>query len=101
MSERIYVSYVRGHEIVSADGSDDWWYADTEVLVSESDVDSMPCAKCGEGPTEAGQDACISGLPGVINACCGHGIDPPYLQFERDGPIFRSVVEFLSHQRDD
>lgn len=33
------------------------------------------CGKpCGDGP-----DPCLDELPGVISACCGHGITPPYL----------------------
>jgi hypothetical protein len=44
---------------------------------------NFPCKKCGaEKPTEAGHDPCIANLPGVRNACCGHGDDSmSYVQF--------------------
>ncbi len=36
------------------------------------------CCKDNQGE----HDACISGLPGVDNACCGHGIkEQSYVQF--------------------
>ncbi len=40
------------------------------------------CAACGQLPTPEGHDACLGTLPGVWNACCGHG-DPSeaYVQF--------------------
>ena len=33
-----------------------------------------PCGRCGEFLTnKEGHDACLGTLPGVMNACCGHG----------------------------
>jgi hypothetical protein len=32
-----------------------------------------PCPKCGQVRLENGHDPCIAELPGVLNACCGHG----------------------------
>jgi hypothetical protein len=34
-------------------------------------------AKLGKGRGWV-QDPCIRNLPGVVNACCGHGFMPPY-----------------------
>jgi hypothetical protein len=31
------------------------------------------CDRCGLPPTKKGHDPCLADLPGVINACCGHG----------------------------
>jgi hypothetical protein len=33
------------------------------------------CERCGlpVGPPHEGDDPCLSDLPGVVNACCGHG----------------------------
>lgn len=43
------------------------------------------CTKCGEEPNERGHAACIKNLPGVKNACCGHGYPSyAYIQF-KDG----------------
>lgn len=42
------------------------------------------CPRCGR--TRASDDPCISRLPGVVNACCGHG-DPlviPYVTLAGD-----------------
>ena len=41
-----------------------------------------PCAKCGEYPNERGDDHCIANLGNVINACCGHGRNKGYIQFD-------------------
>lgn len=45
------------------------------------------CPHCGQA--RMGHDPCISNLPGVVNACCGHG-DPliiPYLTLEGDPSV--------------
>lgn len=35
-----------------------------------------PCVRCLEHPTKEGHDACLgTTLPGLMNACCGHGED--------------------------
>jgi len=64
----------------------EWVYDDTGEVVDGS---NRPCRHCGRPTTEKGHDACIVDLPGVKNACCGHGykVDPtsasprPYVQF--------------------
>ena len=35
---------------------------------------NRPCGKCQEYITKEGHDACLGTLPGVMNACCGHGV---------------------------
>lgn len=47
-----------------------------------------PCPKCGMLPTKEGHDDCIKNLPGIIYACCGHGIEEGYLYFE-NGIVIR------------
>lgn len=70
----------RGHRIVEI-RKGRWVYADTIVLVSKNP--DRPCGKCGRANTPAGHDACIADLPGVANACCGHGRhSDAYVQFE-------------------
>lgn len=51
---------------------------------------STACAQCGENPTKEGHDACLQNLPGVKNACCGHGVHQGYIHFE-DGRIIRGI----------
>jgi hypothetical protein len=57
-------------------------------------VFSKRCPKCGLGITPEGHDPCIANLPGVTNACCGHGQGQGYIQFS-DGRAIRGdfVVE--------
>ena len=57
-----------------------WRYCDTRQLVEDSPP--RPCPKCKKLPTAEGHDPCIADLPGVANACCGHGVDKPHVQFE-------------------
>lgn len=42
------------------------------------------CKNCDYEPNKNGHDACIGFLEGVRNACCGHGINEPYVQFDHD-----------------
>ncbi|MGD9157674.1 MAG: hypothetical protein PVG39_04655 [Desulfobacteraceae bacterium] len=44
--------------------------------------DLRPCPKCGMKRTKEGHDPCLGTLPGVIGACCGHGIEEGYIAFE-------------------
>lgn len=43
-------------------------------MIRTCDYCGLPC---GDGP-----DPCLGELPGVISACCGHGVTPPYLWTE-------------------
>jgi hypothetical protein len=55
-----------------------------------------PCVKCGKLPTKEGHDACLGNLPGVIDACCGHGVKEAYINFENGVTIRGSLVtEFV------
>ena len=60
--------YHRGHGAYH-DGTDPIRYVDTKEPVSIE----RECVRCGEMPTKEGHDACLSNLPGVLAACCGHG----------------------------
>jgi hypothetical protein len=55
-----------------------WVYLDTRQLAKTPN----PCPKCGELPTKKGHDHCLANLPGVKNACCGHGVEEGYIQFK-------------------
>lgn len=45
------------------------------------------CKNCHMMRTPEGHDPCIANLPGVLYACCGHGITNGYIKFE-DGRCF-------------
>lgn len=75
----ISMTKYRGHEIDSSDGQH-WIYSDTQQPVS--DCKDRPCGHCGLSNTAEGHDGCLGTLPGVMNACCGHGsIDNVYVQY--------------------
>jgi hypothetical protein len=50
------------------------------------------CAKCGHPRTVVGDDPCLDDLPGVVFACCGHGVVPGYVMFE-NGVTIRGTFE--------
>ena len=58
----------RGHSV--SEGLP-WVYSDTGSSVTD-DID-RPCGSCGLANTPEGYDGCLGFLPGVENACCGHG----------------------------
>jgi hypothetical protein len=58
----------------------------------DSSKHQMPCPKCGKLPTKEGHDACLGTLPGVIDACCGHGVREAYIIFENGVTIRGSSV---------
>lgn len=59
---------LRGHPI-HYDGAV-WRYVDTD----EPTVGNRrSCGHCGLPDTPEGHDGCLGTLPGVTNACCGHG----------------------------
>ena len=63
--------YYRGHTIRYV--GDAWRYAMTGLAVVD---DPEPaCGHCGKASTPEGHDGCLGTLPGVVNACCGHGTD--------------------------
>lgn len=41
------------------------------------------CGHCGLSRATEGHDGCVGTLPGVMNACCGHGeVGMAYVQYE-------------------
>ena len=60
-----------GHSITWNGTTGTWHYDDTGENIKE--VPWRKCPRCNLPPTEDGHDACIANLPGVKNACCGHG----------------------------
>ena len=82
----------RGHPIVERDGN--WVYVDDGSPVATTEGGIRPCGRCGQpGPSgRADLDPCLSVLPGVDNACCGHGNrSESYIQFT-NGVIVQGFV---------
>lgn len=69
----------RGH-VIAKNERGRWVYKEDGLLVS-ADIDRA-CGHCGKPNTPEGHDACLGALPGVINACCGHGSpNEAYVQY--------------------
>jgi len=66
-------SYLRG-DLIEKNEKGEFIYSDTKEPVIGNYQD-RPCGKCGEYRTKEGHDPCLGELPGLMNACCGHGID--------------------------
>jgi len=62
--------------------NEEWVFSDTKEPTADTWKD-RPCGKCKKFPTKEGHDACLGTLPGVANACCGHGdVNESYVMFE-------------------
>lgn len=64
---------MRGHPVI-CDGVR-WVYADGSTA-----PDDRPCALCDRPPTHEGYDACLGHIEGATSACCGHGVEEPYIR---------------------
>ena len=72
-------SKLRGHNIELNNGQ--CVYSDTKEP-TVGNFQNRECGRCGKPFTEEGHDACLGILPGVMNACCGHGDErDAYVQF--------------------
>lgn len=82
-------SFSRGYPIIFKDNA--WVYEDTGKR-SGFDYEVRPCKKCGkvfEGSNIGDADPCLGFLPGVDNACCGHGVrSESYIRFT-NGVVIR------------
>lgn len=65
----------RGHPTIWTDGM--WVFQDTGEPIPGYGGRVRPCVVCGqvEWSGDGAVDRCLGVLPGVSNACCGHG-DP-------------------------
>lgn len=86
-----------GHDFIVGERGK-YFYVDTgeEIPDKNGNVYGYPstrlCPKCKNSPTKEGHDPCISNLPGVKGACCGHGVGEGYMRFT-DDRIVRGVFK--------
>lgn len=85
-------SYYNGNKVYWDNRSKEWYYEDGQI----ADM-FRKCPKCGKLPTKDGYDACLGYLPGVKNACCGHGVEEGYIQFKND-TIIRFILKGIKHK---
>lgn len=92
--------HLRGHLIRWSDELEEWVYAD-DGMPTALGWQKRPCGHCGRSNTPEGHDGCLGTIEGVMNACCGHGIDSAaYVQFAADPTITVQgdfAVEFFEH----
>lgn len=86
--------HFRGNPIVWTDNR--WVYADNGEEIPSNGGKIRPCAKCGALFTlgEGEVDPCLGILPGVDNACCGHGIrSEAYVRFTNGVVLKKFIIE--------
>lgn len=69
----------KGYPITYNEEKKQWIYLDTKEPIEGN---PRVCKRCGKSPTPEGHDSCLGTLPGVLNACCGHGYEDGYIMFE-------------------
>jgi len=74
-------SKYRGHEIEFNEELEIWVYSLDKTPVPDDHLERA-CGNCKQQRTIEGHDACLGTLPGLMNACCGHGNPKEaYVQF--------------------
>ncbi len=85
------VNKYRGHKIEEKNKG--WVFSGTRKLVRT--MKNIKCGYCNQSLTKDGHDNCLGKLPGLMNACCGHGdIDEMYIQF-LDGVCINGKEAFI------
>lgn len=93
-------SHFRGHEIEYL--NNEWVFSDTKESTVTT-FETRPCGHCNEFATPEGHDPCLGTLPGLMNACCGHGkAKEAYVQFMDsscvNGEDAITIMEILKKQ---
>lgn len=74
------------------DGKGVWRFKDTDEPTVET-WRSRSCGRCGEH-VNGKADPCLGELPGVANACCGHGNSTQaYIQFNNGVAVYGFTLE--------
>lgn len=69
-----WVAHHHGNMVYAIETPIDWMYKDgTDGTVVR------PCPRCGHLPTAEGYDHCLGHIEGATSACCGHGVEEPYI----------------------
>jgi len=87
-------SHFRGHPIIWVNDST-WVYEDTGEPLPGWGGEARPCAHCGKDFKHSFDvDPCLGILPGVKQACCGHGVpEEAYIIFENGVIVEGFTVE--------
>ncbi len=98
---------IRGNETEWDETKGEYVFSDTKESSAYTWKDK-PCGHCGDHVIKDGNeeyDSCIGKLPGLMNACCGHGDTVgAYVQFMDgfivDGKDAKTIQEILIRWRD-
>lgn len=71
--------YLIGNKVIWDEVNSVYKYKEDGVEVNKENI--KPCPVCKKLPADH-CDPCLGKLPGVINACCGHGLKKGYVKFE-------------------
>jgi len=91
--------YFRGHPVVCLAGEACERYADDLTpTVDEAGVSvERPCVQCGLLAAPDGPDPCLGLLPDVKAACCGHGVDEPYVLMGHGTVRGQQALDYFAH----
>jgi len=80
-AEMVQCGYFRGHPVVCLADEACERYADdlTPTVDAAGASVERPCVQCGLLAAPDGPDPCLGLLPDVKAACCGHGVEEPYV----------------------
>lgn len=87
-------TYVHGHKVYpgrKADGELSYFFYDTGEVCNNDTEEVPPCPYCRKPfiMDESGLiDPCLGKLPGVLSACCGHGVTNGFISF-KSGRVVR------------
>jgi len=87
-------AHMRGHRVFFVD--EEWRYCNGTI----ANEDTL-CFKCKNPPTQGGYDDCLGYIPGAISACCGHGVEEPYIVLQEDKMKNTGVFGFTLGPRND
>jgi hypothetical protein len=91
--------YFRGHPVVCLTGEDCERYADdlTQTVDEAGASVEWPCVQCGLLSVPDGPDPCLGLLPGVKAACCGHGVEEPYVLLWHCTVRGQQALDYFAH----
>lgn len=72
-------SFERGHPVRYDTEFKCWVYLNDNTIAD----DSRACILCCRMSTPEGYDPCLGKIPGAVSACCGHGVEPGYILWDK------------------
>ena len=87
--------FFRGHPIIFINKK--WLYSNTKKALPGygGDKTPRPCLHCGKIFDFHESDPCLGDLPGVDNACCGHGVrEESYIRFTNGVVVRGFTIEY-------